>query len=68
MAVRVPPTIGVARRGRYTHRRTFLGKHEIVEGVHVLLVGLGVVLLNIFVNGTLDNFDRFLTRQICEMV
>jgi len=60
------PTIGAARRGLDTH--TFLGKHKITELAHVLLVGLGIVLLDIFVNGTLGNFDCFLTRQICEMV
>lgn len=43
-----------------TRQRTFLCKHKVVERIHVLLVRLGIVLLDIFVNGTLDNFDGFL--------
>ena len=44
--------------------RTFLSEHEIIEGVHVLFVRFGVVLLDIFVNGALDNFDSFLTGSV----
>lgn len=36
---------------------TFEGEHKVVERVHVLLAGLGIVLLDIFVDGPLHNIN-----------
>lgn len=41
-------------------RQTFKCEHEIVEGILVLLVCLGVVLLFVFVNCNLHELDRTL--------
>lgn len=43
------------RKGK--ERLTLLRKHEIVEGVHVLLIRFCIVLLDVFINGTLDDLN-----------
>lgn len=43
---------------------TFESEHEVVERVHVLLAGLGIVLLDIFVDGPLHDVDGALGGSV----
>lgn len=48
--------------------RTFERKHEVVEGVLVLLVRLRIILVHILVDGALYDFDSALTGGYLEAI